>query len=189
MEQFDIQIQSITKKEYVQAGTESIRRMTLPLLALVAVLTIIIAMAIQDFSYRSIVPPFGIALIVVFFLRFTVSRSWKNYPADTAYSFQFDQKGWRITVGEESVPVDWRDTYRMTVRRDVVLLYNESNRSNLLPRRCVSDAQLEQMRTWFKASRAEHKLRAKAEENRYREDYRARRREERARSRSRRRRR
>lgn len=180
---FEIQIQSITKKEYVQAGTEAIRRMILPLLALVAVLTVVIAMAIDDYSFRSLVPPFMIALAALLLFRLMVSHSWKNYPADTVYSFQIDKKGWRISVGAESSYVEWRDTYRMTLRRDVILLYNESNRSNLLPRRCVTDAQLKLMQAWFGASRAEHKLRVKKAEAKEREDAHRRRREARSKSR------
>lgn len=171
-QQFDIQINGITKKEYLQAGSDTVRRMTLPLLALVTVFTAVIALAVQNFSLQSLLLPFGIALAFLLIMYAMVAASWKNFPADTAFSYLIDEDGWEITVGDSRANIDWNKTTRMTVRSHVVLLFNEANRSNLLPRRCLTDAQLAQMQQWFKASRSSFKDLRNAEEEQFRKDYR-----------------
>ena len=177
-EQYDIQIKGVTKAEYVQAGSESIRRMVLPLLLMVALATVVIALAIDDFSLRSLLPPFVIALGVLLLLWVSVVMSWKKFPADTEFSYLIDREGWQLTVGEASANIDWQDTVRLTVRSHVVLLFQESNRSNILPRRCLTPEQLAQIQTWFDASRDAYKTRQKEKDEQFRRDYRARRMEE-----------
>ena len=177
-DQYDIQIDGLTRREFIQAGSEFIRRIALPLFALVAVVTAVIAMAIGDFSLRSLLPPFLVAIAALVVLRLSVVFSWRKFPADTRFSYLIDREGWQITVGDTSANVDWQDTARMTVRSHVVLLFNEDNRSNLLPRRCLTPEQLEQMRLWYRQSRSEYKARRKEKEQQFRRDYRMRRLEE-----------
>lgn len=177
-DQYDIQINGITRQEFIQAGSEFIRRMVLPLFLLVAVVTVVIALAISDFSLRSLLPPFLIAIAALVVLRLSVVFSWKKFPADTQFSYLIDQDGWQITVGDTSANVDWQDTVRMTVRSHVVLLFNEDNRSNLLPRRCLTPEQLAQLKVWYDQSRSAHKARQKEKDQQFRRDFRMRRLEE-----------
>ena len=170
--QFDIQVNGVTKKEYVQAGSDTVRRMILPLMALVAAFTIIIALAVHNFSLKSLFLPFGVAAAFLLIMYAMVVLSWKNFPADTQFSYLIDEDGWEITVGDDRANIDWSKTTRMTVRSHVVLLFNESNRSNMLPRRCLTDEQLAQMKQWFKESRKAFKERQKEEDEQFRKDYR-----------------
>ncbi len=184
-EQYSIQIKGVTKAEYVQAGSELIRRMILPLILMVALATLVISLAIDDFSLRSLLPPFVIALLVPIVLRVCVVTSWKKFPADTEYSYLIDSDGWELTVGEASANIDWQDTVRLVVRSHVVLLFHESNRSNILPRRCLTPEQLAQLQAWFNASRDQYKARRKEKDEEFRKDYRMRRLEEKSNRRSR----
>ena len=179
-QQFDIQIDNVTRKEYVQAGSETIRRMILPLLALVTVFTVVIAMAVQNFSLQSLLLPFGVAIAFLLVMYIMVLTSWKNFPSDTQFSYLIDEDGWEITVGESRANIDWDKTTRMTVRSHVVLLFNEANRSNMLPRRCLTNEQLAQMQQWFRESRSAFKDRQKADEEQFRKDYRLKRIQERS---------
>lgn len=183
-EQYDIQIEGITKAEYVQAGTEIIRRMIVPLILLVAAATLIIALFIDDFSLRSLLPPFVVALLAPVVMWASVVHSWKKFPAGTSFSYLIDREGWQLTVGESSANIDWQDTVRMTVRSHVVLLFHESNRSNILPRRCLTPEQLAQLRAWFDDSRTAHKARQKEQDEQFRKDYRMKRLEAKANRRS-----
>lgn len=167
--QIRVEIESITREEYIQAGSASIRRMALPLFGLVAVLTVIIALAIQDFSVRSILVPFLIALAALVVFEVMVITSWRRFPADTAFSYLIDETGWQLTMGEETVKVEWDETARLTIRSHAILLYNETNRSNLLPRRCVTQEQIDWMKELYRASRKEYKLLQKEKENMERE--------------------
>ena len=178
--QFDIQINGVTKKEYIQAGSDTVRRMTLPLLALVAVFTAVITLAVQNFSLKALLLPFGVAIVFLLIMYLMVVTSWKNFPADTQFSYLIDEDGWEITVGENRANIDWSKTTRMTVRSHVVLLFNESNRSNMLPRRCLTDDQLAQMQQWFKESRKAFKDRQKEDDEQFRKDYRLKRIQERS---------
>lgn len=170
--QYDIQVNGVTKKEYIQAGSDTVRRMVLPLLALVAVFTVVIALAVQNFSLKSLLLPFVVAFVFLLIMYIMVVASWKGFPADTQFSYLIDSDGWEITVGEDRANIDWSQTTRMTVRSHVVLLFNESNRSNMLPRRCLTDEQLSQMKQWFKESRKAFKDRQKEDDEKFRRDYR-----------------
>lgn len=178
-DQFDIQINGVTRKEYIQAGTDTLRRMILPLLLLVIVFTFVIAMAVQNYSLKSLLLPFAVAFAFLLIMYIMVVASWKNFPADTKYSYLIDEDGWEITVGRDSANIDWDKTSRMTVRSHVVLLFNEANRSNLIPRRCLTNEQLAQMQQWFKESRKDFKNRQKEEDEQFRKDYRLKRIQER----------
>ncbi len=170
--QIQISCQEIKRAEYMQAGMETIRRMLLPLLGMVAILTLIICLVIADFSLRSILPPFLVVGAGIGIYWVLLARNWKDFPAETAFSYTIDQEGWQITLGEDTVSIPWDATARMTKRRDVIFLYNEGDRSNLLPRRCLTKEQLAQIEAWFRASRTEYrelqKLRDARERARYR---------------------
>lgn len=144
-EQFDIQVSDVTKKEFTQAGSEMIRGLVGPAFLAVAVVTIVIMMFLGDYSLKAFLPPFVIVGALLLIAWLMVSRGYKDFPKDITFSYLIDVEGWQLTVGEESANIDWRDTAKLVVRSQVVLLYNEDNRSNILPRRCLTDHQLEQM--------------------------------------------
>lgn len=171
-EQFEISVNGVTRREYLQAGSETLRRMVFPLLALVALFTVVIALAVQNFTLKSLFLPFGVAAAFLLLSYLMVVISWKSFPSDVTFSYLIDSDGWELTVGEDRANIDWNKTVRFTVRRHVVLLFSESNRSSLLPRRCLNDAQLVQMKQWFRDSRKAFRERQKTEEEEFRRDYR-----------------
>lgn len=174
-EQFDIRVSGVTKREFSQAGAELVRGTAVPLLVAVAVVTLVIMMFMGDYSLKALLPPFAVVLILLAVARLMVGRGYKDFPKDTEYSFLIDVEGWQLTVADTSANVDWQDTAKLVVRRHAVLLYNEDNRSNLLPRRCVTDHQLAMMRTWFQASRPAYRARQRVKSQAWREDSRQRR--------------
>ncbi len=176
MEQtFKIEISAMTKQEYIQTATESIRRLIAPAFAVAAMITVAIAFAINDFSVRSIVPPFAILAVIIAVMWVLMASSWKSYPKDTSFSYVIDDAGWELTVQGVSARVDWQDTQHLTIRRHVVLLYNESNRSNVIPRRALTQAQLAQIRAWYRDSRRMFKARQRFKDQQYLAERRARR--------------
>ncbi len=174
-DQIQIQVTSMQKKEYIQLGFETVRRLLLPMLALVTLVVLAIALAIQDMSVRSLLPPYVLIALGVLAYYIMIALSWKDFLADTKFSYVIDDYAWQLTVGEETVQVKWSDTVRMTVRSRVILLYNEDNRSNLLPRRCVTPEQLAQLRQWFRDSRMDYKISEAEKTAKFRADYRKRR--------------
>ena len=176
-EQFDIQVSDVTKREFTQAGGELIRGLAAPAFFAVAVVTIVIMMFLDDYSLKALIPPFvlvGALLLIAWLL---VGRGYKEFPKDITFSYLIDVEGWQLTVGEESANIDWQDTAKLVVRRHVVLLYNDDNRSNILPRRCLTDHQLEQMRTWFQASRPAYRARQRLRAQAWRDEHRKKREE------------
>ncbi len=171
-EQFDIQVSNVTKKEFTQAGSEMIRGLVGPAFLAVAVVTIVIMMFLGDYSLKAFLPPFVIVGALLLIAWLMVGRGYKDFPKDITFSYLIDVEGWQLTVGEESANIDWQDTTKLVVRSQVVLLYNEDNRSNMLPRRCLTDHQLEQMREWFQISRPAYRLRQRERAQAWRDEHR-----------------
>ena len=171
-EQVDIQVSNVTKKEFTQAGSEMIRGLVGPAFLAVAVVTIVIMMFLGDYSLKAFLPPFVIVGALLLLAWMMVGRGYKDFPKDITFSYLIDVEGWQLTVGEESANIDWQDTTKLVVRSQVVLLYNEDNRSNMLPRRCLTDHQLEQMREWFQISRPAYRLRQRERAQAWRDEHR-----------------
>ena len=123
-------------------------------------------------SLKAFLPPFVIVGALLLLAWMMVGRGYKDFPKDITFSYLIDVEGWQLTVGEESANIDWQDTAKLVVRSQVVLLYNEDNRSNILPRRCLTDHQLEQMRAWFQISRPAYRLRQRERAQAWRNEHR-----------------
>lgn len=180
-EQYEIQVSDITRKEFTQAGGELLLRFGGMALAIVTVVTVLLILIMDEFSVQAMVSPYVVVLGLLCVFWIMMASSYKKFPKDIEYSYLIDSDGWQITVKDISTNVDWQDTVRMVVRRHAILFFQEENRSNLLPRRCVSDHQLAMMRTWYQASRPAYRARRQAKERQQREERRQRARQKRGR--------
>lgn len=156
--QFDIQVEGITKAEYLQASREMILSMVPMGLVMVTLVTVCILLFLSEITWAAVIAPYVVLLVVVALGLLYLELDWKKFPKDMAFSYLIDAEGWQLTVGESYGGADWVETPKLKEKSKVLLFYQrDSTASSSLPKRCLTDEQLEAIRGWYQASRADFK--------------------------------
>jgi hypothetical protein len=103
---------------------------------------------------RRSIGPFGllgpgiILILLALSYEFSGRKSFRPMGYDKAVlDYEFSPQGYRLTVGEQSVFVQWKDaTLRKT--RSNFLLYSDPKNSSVLPKRCLTAEQQNQLCQW-----------------------------------------
>ena len=147
---FEVKVTEINRKEYLSA---------LRWMQMKRVRNLIIALAvIFVFIYCVLDPrptwlPLLAVGVILFVLAYYEVMRWLDYPKfpkEFSMSYVIDNRGWRLQVGEEQSVCAWSSTVKLVDTKALFLLYNSKNSSNLLPKRCLTQEQIEQVRFWYK---------------------------------------
>lgn len=161
--QFDIQVDGTTKEEYLEASREMVLGMLPTGIVLVTIVTVCILLLMETVTVGAIVAPYLVLALALMGGLLYVRSQWKKFPADMSYSYLIDAEGWQLTVGDSYGGANWDETPKMTERSKVLLFYQRnSSASSTLPKRCLTGEQLEAIRGWYQASRADFKAKDKA---------------------------
>lgn len=160
--QFEIQVDKTTKEEYLQASREMVYDVIPTGVVLVTLVTVCILLLMDEITAVSIVAPYIILVIAILVGLWYVGSQWKKFPQDVQYSYLIDAEGWQLSVGEDYGGSDWDETRKMKERSHVLLFYQRnSNAASSLPKRCLTQEQLEAIRGWYKGSRQAFKAKDK----------------------------
>lgn len=156
-QQFEVEVHGITKREFFESGVQLIVRLAAPVLIAVTAVTVLIVYITGDTSVKSLISPFAVVLLCAVGYLFVLNSNYKSLSGDLVFTYSFDKKGWKLTVGEQEGEVLWEDTVSLIERKNVFLLHNATNSSSTLPKRSLDETQKKSIRNWFKDSRPAYK--------------------------------
>ena len=160
--QFDIQVDGTTKEEYLEASREMVYDVVPTGILMVTLITVCILLLMKEITLWSVLLPYLIMAIAFVVGILYLGAQWKKFPSEMQYSYLIDAEGWQLSVGESYGGSNWDETRKLKERRHVLLFYQrESNAASSLPKRCLTDEQLEAIRGWYKNSRQDYKAKDK----------------------------
>lgn len=174
VKKFRLVVDGIDRKEYLQACHESGRRLYLLLaLSMIAICGLIILFS-GNASPAAFIGPAVVYIVVVGAYEILTRVTYRDQLAviDPPVEYDFNGGRWMVTKGDQTVEIQWKETPRLHVTKRCVFLYNDDTTSNLLPRRLMTDEQVQSLETWFRNSRAQAKELQKKQDRLAREQFR-----------------
>ena len=173
MDEFEITLTGITDSEYHQARQLNNRRIFKMLAIIMVLICGIIILVTGNASVNAILGPFFLYVLFVVAVEILTRRNYKGQLSETEpVVYRFDEKGWSVTAGGGTAEFEWRVTEKLKDYKDGIFLYNDSTSGNLLPKRLLTEAQIAQIKAWFKGSRKAAREYDKEEFNAYRKEFR-----------------
>ena len=161
--QFDIQVDGTTREEYLQASREMVYDVIPTGLLMVTLITVCILLLVKKVTLWSVLAPYLVLAAAFAVGIWYLGTQWKKFPGDMGYSYLIDAEGWQLSVGESYGGSNWDETRKMKERSHILLFYQrESNAASSLPKRCLTQEQLEAIRGWYRDSRPAYKAKDKA---------------------------
>ena len=177
MKRFSIVVNGIERKEYYEACRESGRRLY-SLLGLCMILFCgAIALAVRNFSLRSLLWPVGLYVAFVVGYEVLTRLTYKGQldVLDPPIEYEFHGGRWRMQRGDEVAEVEWKATPKLRRTKRCLFVYNDDVSGNLIPLRLLTTEQAAAIETWFKNSRANAKVylkqKEKAERQKFRDEH------------------
>ena len=157
MTEFTVKVDGVKTNEFLQAN----HFMALKQYLAVAGLLFLLALSILIFNgsdqFKNLWALLIIVPIVPIVYHISFLRSYRKYPyGEMEMEYHFDSRGWRLTVSGQTGVVAWANTLKLRCTKTVFLLYarvdgRKGMVSNVLPRRCLTDEQAEQIVAWYQA--------------------------------------
>lgn len=154
MEPFTIPVTSITKREYIQAC----RRLALRLYSTLAVAMVIICGCIlitsSQITIFALLAPVAIYLAVILITEILMQVLYKGQLNQIAeLEYEFGPLQWAVIAQGERAEFKWSVTPKLVKTKDCLFLYNDVNRSSMVPRRLLTARQEEQILAWYQKAR------------------------------------
>ena len=150
---FSVTVTDIGMREYLCAVRHVCFQRDLTVCILVPIAFWIFLWNLRGISALTFILPAVLLVVVAAWFEIVRIQSYQKFPADIKMTYCFDEQGWSLQVREGSASVTWAETSRLVERKHLFLLCQGKNTSNLLPKRCLTEAQCAQVRAWYKASR------------------------------------
>jgi hypothetical protein len=97
------------------------------------------------------VAPLVFLAVLLVLLRWQLRRRLRNDSTGTRHlRFRFDPEGYAIEMPNASANIKYRALVRFVESPTALLLYTQSNFAQVLPKRALSAADLDQVRAWLK---------------------------------------
>ena len=175
MNRFELEVPGITRAEYFQACRLNAKRLYTILGCSMVVLCGIITLATDNWSLKALLWPVGIFVFCVAAWEILYRASYKDQLAELnpPVRYDFTPKEWKVENNGVQNTVNWKGTTKLKKTKDCLFLYNNDASSSLLPRRLMSQQQIDLLEKWFRDSRADAKAFQKKELNRERAEFRA----------------
>ena len=159
MEGFTVTVDGIRRNEFMQANHFLAMKQYLATAGLLLLLAVSILIVNGSDQFRNLWALLIIIPIVPIVYHFSFLRAYGKQPyGEMEMAYSFDENGWRLTVNGQTGVVAWVNTLKLRRTKTVFLLYArvEGRRgmvSNVLPRRCLTDEQADQIVAWFNAKK------------------------------------
>ena len=175
MKEFSVSVDSMTKKEYLQAAHRYAARIYSLLAFFIVAICGTILIFMQSITVKAIVSPIIFYLLVVVFcevrFRMEYKKGMKEFPTVV---YTFDAKAWSVNPGSGVLRFEWKQTPRMKESADCFFVYNDDTSSNLIPKRLLGKAEADALRRWYAASRNANKAYEKQQREKHKEEIRSR---------------
>lgn len=151
---FSIHVEGLTPGEVMQSMRRMMLRPYLLLWAAVYAVVLVVFLVKGRLSVWGWAGPGVILILLALSYEFSGRKNFKPMKYDEAVlDYEFYPQGYRLTVGEQSVFFHWEDaTVKRT--RSNFLLYSDKRNSSILPLRCLTEPQRQQIQRWAKHSSA-----------------------------------
>ena len=150
---FSITVTDISKKEFLCAVRWVCRFRDLSSLILAPLAFFIFICFLKGFSAAAIILPVLLLIVMAVYFEFTRINGYRQFPKDIKMVYEFNEQGWTLQVGENTGSSGWAEMVKLVERKHVFLLCHTKNSSNLLPKRCLTAEQIDQIRTWYRAAK------------------------------------
>lgn len=149
---FSIHVEGLTSGEVMQSMRRMMLRPYLILWAAVYATVLVIFLVQGSMSPWGYIGPAVILILLALAYEFSGRKNFKPMKYDEAVlDYEFDPQGYRLTVGEQSLFFHWEDTVLKRTRSNL-LLYSDKRNSSILPLRCLTESQQQQIQRWAKES-------------------------------------
>ena len=174
MNSFHLKVDGITRKEYFQACRENGRRLYSTLAATMIVICGLIILFTGNARPAAFIGPLVIYGVIVVGYELLTRLSYKDQLAviDPPVEYAFSVGRWTVKKGDQLVEIPWRETPRLRKTKTCLFIYNSDTVSNLLPRRLLTEEQIQSLETWFETSRPQAKEFQKQQDRKAREKFR-----------------
>ena len=159
MKKFGLTVDGITRKEYFRACRESGKRLYVTLAVTMLAICGLIILFSGNTRPAAFIGPLVIYVAIVAGYEILTHVGYKDQLAviDPPVVYTFETVKWTVTKGEETVEIPWKATPRLRKTKDCIFIYNDETTSNLLPRRLLTEGQVQALEAWFRASRRQAK--------------------------------
>ena len=157
MEEITVKVDGIRQNEFLVANHFMALKQYLATAGLLLVLALSILIINGSDQFKNLWALAIIVPIVPIVYHISFLRTYHKQPFGTMeMEYRFDERGWRLTVNDQTGVVAWANTVKIRRTKTVYLLYalvegRRGSVSNVLPRRCLTDQQAAQIMAWFEA--------------------------------------
>jgi hypothetical protein len=151
--QFSIRVTDLTPGEVMQAMRRMMWKPYIILWLAAYIIVGIVALVRGNLSVYTLAGPAVILLLLALAYEFSGRKNFKPMQyADAMLDYDFTAQGYRLTVGEKSVEFSW-ETAKLVRTRSDFLLYSDKNNSSILPKRCLTTEEQQQLLSWAKGGK------------------------------------
>ena len=174
MKKFGLTVNGITRQEYFRACRENGRRLYVTLAVTMLAICGLIILFSGNASPAAFIGPLVIYIVIVAGYEILTHVSYKDQLAviDPPVVYTFETVKWTVTKGDQMVEIPWKATPRLHKTKDCIFIYNDETTGNLLPRRLLTEGQIQSLETWFQNSRQQAKEYQKKQDRLARQQFR-----------------
>ncbi len=150
---FTAHVEGLTPDEVMQSMRRMMRKPYLILWAVVYTIALVVFLVKGSLSLWGWIGPAVILMLLALAYEFSGRKNFGPMKyGEAVLDYEFSPQGYRLTVGEQSVFFHWEDATLKRTRSDF-LLYSDKHNSSILPLRCLTEAQKQQITVWAKAEK------------------------------------
>ena len=147
---FSVHVTDLTKNEVMQSTRRMVLKPYLLLWAVVYAVVLVVFLVQGSLSFFGLYGPGIILALLALAYEFTGRKNFEPMGyAKATLDYEFFPQGYRLTVGENTMFFHWKDASVKQTRSNL-LLYSDKRNSSILPKRCLTTAQMEQIFKWAK---------------------------------------
>ena len=150
---FTVHVEGLTPSEVMQSMRRMMLKPYLILWAVVYAIALVVFLVKGSLSIWGWIGPAVILILLALAYEFSGRKNFRPMKYDEAVlDYEFYPQGYRLTVGDQSVFFHWEDATLRRTRSDF-LLYSDKHNSSILPLRCLTESQKQQITAWAKAGK------------------------------------
>lgn len=145
---FTVHVDQLTPNEVMQSMRRMMLRPYLMLWVLLYALMLVIFLVKGGLTIWGWIGPAIILILLALAYEFSGRKNFKPMKYHEAtLDYSFSPEGYTLTVGEQTVRIPWEQAALRRTRSDF-LLYSDRKTCSILPRRCLTPAQAQQLLAW-----------------------------------------
>lgn len=147
---FSVHVEGLTKGEVMDSMRRMMIKPYLVLWLIVYAIVLVIALIKGVVTTFTLVCPAVVMVLLALAYEFSGRKNFVPMGYDKAeLDYEFTPRGYKLTVGEQSVEFTWETAWLVKTRKNF-LLYSDKKNSSILPVRFLTEEQKEKIMEWAK---------------------------------------